>query len=407
MPFFGHIDILSEARRIYFWDQSGIYVDDITRNATSLFQLLFYKVFSLFLHNESALFAIADISKSTASPTEYFEFVSNTDIFRTVFIIKLPFMTADLVTAWCVYRLCGANHNARRATVLWLFNPLMLFAVYFFGRFESIPVMFCALSLLALHNKRALLAAIAIGLSVNSREIFIFLGPVFVAMMCSRGAREYSIIVRIVASAIALFAVGVAVQLISLTESETTALGYEVTSIVSEGRVEYLFKFIIGSFLMFPMAYFVILLYAWNNDADIQLQAPLLFGLVLISFLVFSSHTAHYTSWFALFPCIYFASNPKLFKPIISLFVCWFVYNIAITDLGVFTTWLASPLSIHFAGIPHFPELYHAFGMHNSLDLLTFGRIWSTFYRACLIYLGVQMFLTFWRQAKVSNVNKV
>ncbi|MFT4630915.1 MAG: hypothetical protein ACI8PV_002048, partial [Dinoroseobacter sp.] len=25
MPFFGHIDVLSEARRIYFWDEAGVY----------------------------------------------------------------------------------------------------------------------------------------------------------------------------------------------------------------------------------------------------------------------------------------------------------------------------------------------------------------------------------------------
>ena len=25
MPFFGHVDVLSEARRIFFWDQQGIY----------------------------------------------------------------------------------------------------------------------------------------------------------------------------------------------------------------------------------------------------------------------------------------------------------------------------------------------------------------------------------------------
>ncbi len=407
MPFFGHVDVLSEARRIFFWDQQGIYFDDISRNATSLFQLLFYKVFSVFIPNEEMLFAHANMANSTANPVEYFEFVSNDSIFRVLFIIKLPFFAADLVTAWCVYRLCGAGHGARRATILWLFNPLVLFAVYIFGRFESIPVMFCALGLLALNRERIVLAAVAVGLSINSRELFIFLGPAFVAMMCSPGASQYSFKARAVACLIVMFAVAVSVQLISLTGSSMDSFGREVSSIATEGRVDELFKFIVGAYLMFPMVYFAILLYTWNNKADIRLQSPLVFALVMVTFFLFSSHTAHYASWFVLFPCLFYARNPDMFKPIVALFISWFVYNLAITDLGVFTTWLASPLSIHFAGLPNFPAMYYALGLGKALDLLTFSRVWSTFYRACLIYVAVQMSLIYYKdivkQRSLSN----
>lgn len=398
MPFFGHVDVLSEARRIFFWDQQGIYFDDISRNATSLFQLLFYKVLSVFIADENTLFLHENMLNSTATPTEYFEFVSNHSVFRVLFIIKLPFFVADLVTAWCVYQYCGRDHGARRATILWLYNPLMLFAVYIFARFESIPVMFCALSLLALKRERFVLAAIAVGLSINSRELFIFLGPVFVAMMFSRGAAQHSLVSRVVASAIVILAVAISVQLVSLTGSSLDSFGREVTSIASEGRVDNLFRFIVGSFLMFPMIYFVILLYTWNNDAPIKSQAPLVFALVMMSFFVFSSHTAHYVSWIALFPCLYFARNPLLLKPMLMLFVTWFMYNLSITDLGVFTTFLASPLSMHFAGLPNFPQMYQALGLSKSLDLLTFGRIWGTFFRAALIYLAVQMSLMYWKE---------
>ncbi|MFT6047998.1 MAG: hypothetical protein ACI9WC_003716, partial [Arenicella sp.] len=159
MPFFGHIDVLSEARRIYFWDEAGVYFDDISRNATSLFQLLFFKIFSVFIDNKDMLFAHADMQNSTARPIEYFEFVSQPNIFRVLFIIKLPFLAADLITAWAVYQYCGRSEGGRNAVLFWLFNPITLFAFYIFGRFEAIPVMFCMLSLLALQRKRLLLAA--------------------------------------------------------------------------------------------------------------------------------------------------------------------------------------------------------------------------------------------------------
>ncbi len=404
MPFFGHVDTLSEARRIFYWDQSGIYFDDISRNVTLQFQLLFYKVFSVFIPNEESLFALEDMSNSTANPIEYFEFVSSDVIFRVLFIIKLPFFVADLVTAWCVFRLCGSDHGARKATLLWLFNPLMLFAVYIFGRFESIPVMFCALSLLAMQRDRIIWAAIFLGLSINSRELFIFLGPVFVALLCAPGAKQYSLISRGVAITVVVFAVAVAVQLISLTGNSIDTFGREVTSIASEGRVDYLFKFIIGSFVMFPMVYFVTLLFAWNSDFETKELVLLTFALVVSAFFVFSSHTAHYTSWFILFPCLYYARNPKILKPCIALFGSWFFYNLAITDLGVFTTWLASPLSIHFSGLPNFPAMYQALGLSKSLDLLSFSRIWSTFYRACLIYIMFQIGCMFYKQLRQKRV---
>lgn len=407
MPFFGHVDLLSEARRIFFWNEEGIYFDDISRNATFVFQLLFYKVFSLFISDEAVLFAHENMSNSTANPVEYFEFVSNPSVFRALFIIKLPFMVADLVTAWCVYLYCGRDQGARRATIMWLFNPLMLFAVYIFGRFESIPVMYCALGLLALQRHRIILAAILVGLSINSRELFIFLGPAYIAMMCSPGARSYSLASRLVACVIIALAVAVSVQLISLTGGgPIDTFGREVSSIATEGRVTELFKFIVGAYLMFPMVYFAILLYTWNNDVDIPTQSPIVFALVLVIFFLFSSHTAHYTSWFALFPCIYYARNPLMLKPLLALFVSWFVYNLAITDLGVFTTWLASPFSIHFAGLPNFPAMYYALGFNEALDLLTFSRIWSTFYRACLIYLAVQMIVLYYKDTRAIKEGK-
>ena len=281
MPFFGHVDLLSEARRIFFWDQSGIYFDDISRNATSLFQLLFFKVFSIFIENKELMFAHADMTNSTAQPIEYFEFVSQPDIFRTLFIIKLPFLVADLVTAWALYIYCERSAGARRSVLFWLFNPITLYAFYIYGRFEAIPIMFCILGLLALKRDKLLLASVLFGLSINAREMYIFLGPLFVAIVLSPSAGHFKWWVRLVAIAIIGFAVAVSVQLISLSGGSVDAFGREVASIASESRVEYLFQFIVGSFIMFPMVYFFILLYGWNSDAELTQKTFLLFAFVL------------------------------------------------------------------------------------------------------------------------------
>lgn len=398
MPFFGHVDVLSEARRIYFWDQASIYFDDISRNATSLFQLLFFKVFSIFLDNKEMLFAHADMRNSTAHPVEYFEFVSQPTIFRALFVIKLPFLVADLITAWAIYVYCDRSAGARNAVLFWLFNPICIYAFYIFGRFESIPIMFCMLSLLALKKNKLLLAATMLGLSINSRELFIFLGPLFVALVCSPSCRDNSVITRVAAVAIVAFATAVSVQLISLTGGGADAFGREVVSIASEGRVDYLFQFIVGSFLVFPMVYFCILLYGWNSQTELHHKALLLYGFVLMAFFCLSSHTAYYTSWMMIFPCIFLSYHQQYLKPMILLCLTWIVFNLSITDAGVFTTWLASPWSINLAGLPNFPALYRSLGLEGVIDLSTFQRLARTMYCACMIYLGYQMLQCYKRQ---------
>jgi len=391
MPFFGHVDVLSEARRIFFWDEAGIYLDDISRNATSLFQLLFFKIFSFFIENKELMFAHGDMQNTTAHPIEYFEFVSQPDIFRTLFIIKLPFLFADLVTAWALYIYCDRSPGAKRAVLFWLFNPITIYAFYIYGRFESIPIMFCILGLLALKRDSLLLAAVMIGLSINAREMYIFLGPLFVAIVLSPSCNHFSWLNRIGAILITTLAVAISVQLISVTGGSVDAFGREVASIASESRVDYLFQFIVGSFLMFPMIYFVIVLYGWNSQTDISQKALLLFSLVLIAFFCLSSHTAYYTSWMLIFPCVFLSYDKRYLKPLILLCFTWIVFNLSITDLGVFTTWLASPWSISFAGLPNFPTMYQAFGLEGLIDLTTFQRLARTTYCACMLYLGFQM----------------
>lgn len=403
MPFFGHVDVLSEARRIYFWDQAGVYFDDISRNATSLFQLFFFKIFSVFIENKEMLFAHSDMLHTTAAPNEYYEFVSQPTIFRTLFIIKLPFLAADLITAWALWQYCERSAAARNAVLFWLFNPVTIFAFYIFGRFESIPVMFCMLSLLALKRQHLVLAAVMIGLSINSREIFIFFGPLFVALICSPSCSHFKWTSRTAAIAIVLLAVAISVQLVSLTGTDLDAFGRQVSSIAAEGRVDYLFKFIVGSYLVFPMVYFVILLYTWNSQVALTEKALLVYSLTLVAFFCFSSHTAHYTSWMMVFPCIYLAFRADFLKPMLLLCLTWFVYNLSVTDLGVFTTWLASPWSISLSGLPNFPMMYRALGLTNYLDLLTFQRIFRTFYSACLLYLAVQMLLYYQASKRLSS----
>jgi len=353
MPFFAHNDFLSEARRVYYWVENGIYVDAISRNATSLFQVLFFKVFGWLIPNKELLLAHADIANSSAGPTAYFTFVTSEHAHRAIFILKLPFLVADLVVAWCIYSYFSDKDDGVRSVAVWLFNPISLFAIYIF---------------------------VCIGLSINARELFIFIAPVFIAIVLSPSAKEFAWWKRSLASCIVGFAMLVALQVVTLTSGDTTALGSEVASIAGEPRVDFLFHFMVGSWFVFPMALFVVLLYAWNSNGDITTKTILLFGAVFTTFFATSSHTAHYPSWLILFPILFVGYDKALIKPFILLCVSWFFYHASITDRGVFTAWLASPWSINNSGLPMFPWIYDASGMDKTLSLYQFARVWRTFF---------------------------
>lgn len=388
MPFFAHHDLLSEAKRVYLWDQSGISIGQFGRDATLLFELLFYKLFSAFFSDEHMLFSISGSQSLTASAADYFEFVSHDSIFRTLFILKIPYLVADLITAWAIYLFCQRSiGGGRNAVIFWLFNPITLFAFYVFGRFESIPIMFCILSLLAVQRHKLILAALLISLSINAREVFIFLGPLFIAVIWSASSERYSLIVRSAATTIIAVALLLALQVFS-----STNLPVDVApTLLADSRVNQLFRFSIGMYSLFPLVYFLILLYAWCSKTNFEVKTVLLVSSILFAFFLFSLHAPHYTAWLILFPCLYLSVDQRLLKPMLLFCAAWFAYNLTLNDLGYFTFWLASPLSLEFSGLPSFAAWYEAQSFNALLSIDKLRRLTSALYAACLLFMWVQI----------------
>ena len=405
IPFFGHVDLLSEARRVFFWAEEGIYLDNIGRNTTMFIQVVFFKFTSLFLPEKSSMLYHLDMTRTTAEIPHYFEFVSHPTIYRTIFALKLPFLIADLLIALCVYRYFDEHRQGIRAAALWLFNPVTLFAFYIFGRFEAIPILFVMGALLALKNKRLILAAILLGLCVNAREMNIFYAPIFVAMMFSFSANEYSIQRRLIAVAIVAVLTAIALQIIPVVSGGLDAFGRDSVSIANESRVDGLYRFKIGGLAMFPMFYFIATLFAWNSKVSLPDKSIFVFALAMMSFFLFASHTAHFSSWMILFPALFYGYNRALLKPFIIYCCMWIIYNLLITDLGVYTLWLASPWAMGNAGIPNFPALYQQVEHHlGPLDLATATAFIRTFYVTSIGYMIFQMWQTVCERKRTEEI---
>ncbi len=392
MPFFGHIDVLSEARRVYYWSENGIYLDNIARNTTMFIQVLFFKFTSLLMPDKEAMFTHIDIARTTASIPNSFEFVSHFTIFRTLFLLKLPFLVFDLLTAVVLFKMHDSKEDALASVKLWLFNPVTIFSFYIFGRFEAIPVFFIAFSLLAVKQKRYLLSVILLGLCINSREMMNIYLPVYVVALIISATSTLSWRSKLAAVTILVLSTAISLQLFSVFGHVVDYSGQVVSSVMGEQRVNHLFAFDIHGVRIFTLLYTLIIMWVWISNIDTYNKILLSCALAIMSFFAFSSHTAHFTAWMILFPAIYYGNDRTLLKPFIAFSLVWIGYWLFLTDLGVFTFWLAAPFSLQFTGIPNIPALYNfANQFLQTFDLGFVISIFKTFLMATMGYLAYLM----------------
>ncbi|MDW7772667.1 MAG: hypothetical protein SCH71_07225 [Desulfobulbaceae bacterium] len=393
MPFFGHIDVLSEARRVYYWSENNIFLDYISRNTTMFIEVIFFKLTSFLLPDRNAMFFQPDLYHTTASHLHSFEFVSHSTVFRTLFILKLPFLVCDMLTAWAVYSYFPQKEDGLRSCAMWLFNPVTLFAFYIFGRFESIPIFFSAVAFLAVKKHRILLAAVLLGLCLNGREMMIFYFLVFLATVITAPVQQVPLKEKILASAIIIFfAAGTLNLFTAFAGYFQEEGGREVGRILKEGRVVHLFAFSLHRIMAIPLIYSLILIWIWTSRADIEKKVLLGCALAMMSFFAFSSHTAHFTSWMVIFPVLFYGYDRTLLKPFIAFCIGWIGHWAFNTDLGVFTWWLAAPFSLHFTRIPTLPEMFQWINNGQTIfDLRMMIYLFRTFFIASLIYMAYLM----------------
>jgi hypothetical protein len=110
----------------------------------------------------------------------WFNFISTPFIFRTLFLLKLPYLIFDIACSILMFRL---NDNPQRAFIsysLWWLNPILIFAIYIFGRHEVITLLFIVLSIYQFQKEKWNSSFLWLGISIALRYYAILLLPLFV-----------------------------------------------------------------------------------------------------------------------------------------------------------------------------------------------------------------------------------
>ncbi len=391
MPFFCHVDFLSEMRRVHETLLTGHYYPGKTRLVVYFIEMISMRIFLPFLPDADTMFFIADGASTTAGIHAFSLFVSDPYIFRTLFLLKIPYLLFDMGTALVLYKLFIGKRHQFAAVACWLFNPVTLYAFYIFGRYESISIFFISLSIFLLKERRWLPAALMLGLAVNSREMYIFFIPLFVLSLFSRHEPWHHNIKKLAAPTglLMLMLLGPALiqkiyHLHPFFVNKVSVVSHEI------GRF---WGLQINWFSPFFAGYASLCLFLIESrNRDVMYRYTLSAGLTIAWFFFCCTHSAHYASWLIIFPIVMLYFGRDTLFPFLLYCLVWILFWLFNTDAGVFTLFLASPVHKTLFAYKTIPQLYEMHAIPRGLPPLQFIRWFlHTMYAVSIGYLMIMM----------------
>ena len=104
--------------------------------------------------------------------------LDHNNIFSFIFLLKMPYLLFDI--AICILFLHLFRNEVKigtRVFIFWVLNPIVIFSVYVFGRFEVIPIFFILLSLYYIKENNSVASGCLLGISIVSRYYALLLLP--------------------------------------------------------------------------------------------------------------------------------------------------------------------------------------------------------------------------------------
>jgi hypothetical protein len=187
MPFTFHCDLYSiywRAHDITFHHTFFPYYAYLLAHYIHAFFLGIFKIFSPALPN----FWSHPFVKLEENLPVWEAVASHPQIYRVLFLLKLPYLLFDLASAFLLLRLLEKKEAGKSAFKFWMVNPVSIFGVYLFGRFETIPIFFILLSLYYIKIRRNLRASFWLGVSILTRVYPVLFIPFYT--LVGKGIKE-------------------------------------------------------------------------------------------------------------------------------------------------------------------------------------------------------------------------
>ncbi|AKB29609.1 hypothetical protein MSSIT_2890 [Methanosarcina siciliae T4/M] len=179
MPFAAHGDLISTYHRSYLILNGPTSVTLYT--LTQIIQSLFLSVYQYFIPLNELLMYQGSTSCSTSHWLD--TFVQNRTVFRTLFLFKIPYLLFDFASGITLLHILNEKSKGILAYKFWMVNPIIIFSVYIFGRYETIPIFFVLLSLYFAEREKPYLSVFMLSIAITERAYPLFFLPFYVLGM--------------------------------------------------------------------------------------------------------------------------------------------------------------------------------------------------------------------------------
>jgi hypothetical protein len=339
MPFTLHFD----AYQIYSRASEAAYGNEWFGFTSQIIIQTFHNVWLLlmrpFLPDSAGIWSdTASVIGVGASREDYERFLAYPHLYRAIFLMKLPYVLADLGCAWLLTRLVPPVRRFGVAA-FWLLNPLVIFSTAVYGRHDSLAILLVLLSLLAARQATDAwrLAGLGLlGIATLARFFPVLLLPLYL-LAFRRTRRQLALFLGLLASLVAC------VEMAGLLASGRSTL---LTIAGSYEHLQYWFDaglyLRFGDWIMlFPVAYALGLL--WLGERGLVPEEYPLAGAA--TFLLLFSLTffhPHYSIWLVPFLALVLPLTPRMLVYHAIQIVCIVIYS---AQWGSWTTWdLLEPL---------------------------------------------------------------
>lgn len=278
---------------------------------------------SLWIRDADDPFLNPFLSPSVVSTQGWFDFVSHPQIYRTLFLLKLPYLFFDFACLFLVYRLGSDRAESRRMAAFWWLNPILIFAVYVFGRHEVIALFFILLSIYLAKGGRWRGGLLALGVAIAVRYYVALLLPFYVLSMQSAWKdRVRGFIVGLTPWIV------VNLLLWALTGST------EAQGLVNLPQVGFLLSMGLqlapwDTLYIFPLAYTLLLLHRlYAREAGLEpLVQYSLIALLLLYATAYTGQSPQYWTWYLPFLAIAAGGDGRLLPLHTAQILCLVVYT--------------------------------------------------------------------------------
>ena len=298
---------------------------------------------------------------SWLSNADSFGIVTDSNIFKYLLVLKLPYLILDIVIAFMLLKYFDDPKMGKKAFTFWLFNPFTIFIIYAFGNVDIFPVVLVLASLLFMKKDKTDLAAVMIGLAASFKIYpLLFVPFLFVSGKSLKEKLKLATIPFAVFGAISL-------PFLSSAFLESTLISGLTTRLFNPGiNVGFGESIIVGLMLLSALFFYALLVDKKPNMFNY-------FVAVLLIIFAFSHFHIAWLLWFAPFAVILSVKHTKLSGTVLLLSIAAILTpllyqdrSMSISLFRIYSTWF-DLLPTPFTAIQNFFDPYNLQSILHSL----------------------------------------